>query len=666
MAEAIGLGASVIAFVGIAGQAVQGCQYIRDVLNDIQDAPDDLRSLCSEIKLFELNLQGLQHVLQHFADSGVPIEAGGHGLATRLALEYSKETVAKLFEFVTKLSQARGRWRRFRFALGKTSCGKNVARMERAKSYLAVAQANILLSVEHQQVVNTRATHNSLGALTSSLDTSAGTIATIPSRFDEVILTTQHTSEVASQLRNDVSKRLHDLSTGINAILTSNFRAFSSMISETRARVEEVHHSVQQTQGAVEHMRTTSEGLAWLPLGMAEAVKITLRGVLVEFYYERKKLLQTEEAKQNEEVARSTFPSPYNHRRRILSHYTHSRRYIRAVGVITVTSTTTIFRQRVDSEDEGTEYPTTSTVTQTNLQLNPSPGLLRMGVYGSFVEQGFATFNPSPEFNLKTFTVIDTDSPIVQACCLGNLAEVQGLFAAKQASPFDRVWGERSLLDLVLLQAISAASSQSEASTLLVRMTQLVDVYDYLVSQGLDPGIPRSNKDPYGPSPLSALALLAIRMNGVEKHGQCSIRLARIILKHSIHDPFEDADFRRVVWLRETSVAEQPLLVLFQTQEEWPVKLPDLDTTGDSYCARISDSCNMRSSSNLQGLYTIQGYYTIRYGPEGQLCVVFPTIRYGTEVNTLMSFSLLIPQLPSLKYWRVVLLSRIGSKHWSR
>ena len=59
-AEAVGLGASVLTFVGLAGTILQGCVSLRSILDDVKDAPTDLRALKRELAIFESYLDGFQ------------------------------------------------------------------------------------------------------------------------------------------------------------------------------------------------------------------------------------------------------------------------------------------------------------------------------------------------------------------------------------------------------------------------------------------------------------------------------------------------------------------------------------------------------------------------------------------------------------------------------
>jgi hypothetical protein len=144
MAEAIGAGASVIAFVGIAGQLAQGCQNAQAIFDGIKDASGDLRSLHTEVKIFQLTLETFGNILEEVADSGIVVEEKGQALATQLALQYSEEAIEQLLALLAK-KNSKHIWGKIRFAIGKDKCAKHVGRMERAKGYILTAQASILL-----------------------------------------------------------------------------------------------------------------------------------------------------------------------------------------------------------------------------------------------------------------------------------------------------------------------------------------------------------------------------------------------------------------------------------------------------------------------------------------------------------------------------------------
>jgi len=146
MAEAIGLGASVVAFIGLAGQVAQGCKFVRDILGDVKDASNDIRALRTEIQLFELTLNHFQASLADIEAAGIPVPAS-YGVGIELALEYSEEAMASLLGLIAQKAGGETITTRIKFAFKKDKCSKHLGRLERAKGYVSTAQASILLSV---------------------------------------------------------------------------------------------------------------------------------------------------------------------------------------------------------------------------------------------------------------------------------------------------------------------------------------------------------------------------------------------------------------------------------------------------------------------------------------------------------------------------------------
>jgi hypothetical protein len=62
-AEAVGLRASVLAFIGLAGQIVSGCQFISNLVDDTKDAREDLRTLSHEVKILQDSVIFFQNTL---------------------------------------------------------------------------------------------------------------------------------------------------------------------------------------------------------------------------------------------------------------------------------------------------------------------------------------------------------------------------------------------------------------------------------------------------------------------------------------------------------------------------------------------------------------------------------------------------------------------------
>ncbi|EPE32476.1 hypothetical protein GLAREA_07609 [Glarea lozoyensis ATCC 20868] len=141
-AEALGIGASVVTFVGVAGHIVQGCQYVPSILNDIDDAPDDILDMNASITLFESILLQLQAVLQQLDSSGVPVD---HLSTVEVALKYGDDAVAALQKAAARIKNPNTRWCRIRVAFKNGKYAKYWDRLEKAKGFISVAQGGRLL-----------------------------------------------------------------------------------------------------------------------------------------------------------------------------------------------------------------------------------------------------------------------------------------------------------------------------------------------------------------------------------------------------------------------------------------------------------------------------------------------------------------------------------------
>lgn len=142
MAEAIGLGASVVAFIGTAGQVLQGWQYISTLLDAIKDAPDDIKSLYTEVNMLIRILTGFKTVLTDISrlSDHAAIES-----ETKQALEYCEEAMAGLLKFLLKIKRAGTKWSQLNFAFSKDKVSKHLSRIQSAKEHVLLAQATIIL-----------------------------------------------------------------------------------------------------------------------------------------------------------------------------------------------------------------------------------------------------------------------------------------------------------------------------------------------------------------------------------------------------------------------------------------------------------------------------------------------------------------------------------------
>lgn len=140
--EAFSLGASVVAFIALAGQLAQGCRFAARSFDDYQHAPVDLHALRRQTKLFEVTLDSFQDALRRADEMGI---AGTYSVLIAQALEYSKETVTDLLTSLNRIQCSKGAWSRTRFVFAKDGYSKLSGRVQYAKGLLAIAQGEMIL-----------------------------------------------------------------------------------------------------------------------------------------------------------------------------------------------------------------------------------------------------------------------------------------------------------------------------------------------------------------------------------------------------------------------------------------------------------------------------------------------------------------------------------------
>jgi hypothetical protein len=141
MAEAIGVGASIISFVALAGQVLHGCLFVSEFLENVHDAPDDMRHLTAELNTFRCAVLGFQGVLQQF-DPSMDIQPAVEHI--KVALHSSTSVIDELKSFVEK-HQRKNIWKDLRLATRKAKLSKYFDRMGRAKVDMGLAQASASL-----------------------------------------------------------------------------------------------------------------------------------------------------------------------------------------------------------------------------------------------------------------------------------------------------------------------------------------------------------------------------------------------------------------------------------------------------------------------------------------------------------------------------------------
>ena len=142
--------AAATGFVSLAGQILQGCQFVQTYFRDVKEAPQSIREIAAELNGFQFSLESFRKTLQDLAasDTHSPFQN------PEPILHQCNYAIAKLTKFVTKYAlvtapgsghQPSRWWSRIDFAFKKDKVKALVTALQGSKTSLLVLQANIQL-----------------------------------------------------------------------------------------------------------------------------------------------------------------------------------------------------------------------------------------------------------------------------------------------------------------------------------------------------------------------------------------------------------------------------------------------------------------------------------------------------------------------------------------
>jgi hypothetical protein len=222
----------------------------------------------------------------------------------------------------------------------------------------------------------------------------------------------------------------------------------------------------------------------YLPSDYVEAVKDTMRGVLVEYFFQNRGHAVFESVS-NISSSTSTILQKQKgtiQTRGILNRELEEQQYHRALGLVTITCTTT--KWKTNHMDSSYFLETTVQVYLDPTSQSP-PSRFRLFCISNFdgTPRYQSTFDPA----LRVSNRVRYNDPIVIACRNGDLDKVRTLFASGIASPYDCCVTDTNitLLDIVFNQLILNLDVPKAHSN---HMAKLHMMFKYLVDLGLDPG----------------------------------------------------------------------------------------------------------------------------------------------------------------------------------
>jgi len=142
MSVALSNGASVIAFIGLSGQALRGLLFIYDKVEDIKDAPGHLRALYQDLTFFQLSLATFQETTTNGARLGTITTLG---LSTTQVLDDAADAIKPFLVVFQKYGQGQATpfRKRIRVALKKDKFLKYSERLVKSSSLIIATNANM-------------------------------------------------------------------------------------------------------------------------------------------------------------------------------------------------------------------------------------------------------------------------------------------------------------------------------------------------------------------------------------------------------------------------------------------------------------------------------------------------------------------------------------------
>jgi hypothetical protein len=140
MSVALSNGASVVAFIGLSGEALRGILFIYDIVEDIKDVPGHLRALYQDLTFFQLSLAAFQETTTNAARLGPLL-----GLSTTQVLDDAANAIKPILVVFQEygLGRATPFRKRIRVALKKQKLLKYSERLVKSSSLIIATNANI-------------------------------------------------------------------------------------------------------------------------------------------------------------------------------------------------------------------------------------------------------------------------------------------------------------------------------------------------------------------------------------------------------------------------------------------------------------------------------------------------------------------------------------------
>jgi len=146
MAEVVGLAASVAGLVAITGQIGKSISFIKGFLEDTKNAPEEIRSLASEIELLSSAAEKTNALLTRCHADGLVIDVEDEERGLTRYADMIEKLKAKIEKDVKTFGPGKGRWReRVGSAARKKSVEGYLRGVERAKTLVLGIETKFMM-----------------------------------------------------------------------------------------------------------------------------------------------------------------------------------------------------------------------------------------------------------------------------------------------------------------------------------------------------------------------------------------------------------------------------------------------------------------------------------------------------------------------------------------
>ncbi|KAH7386523.1 hypothetical protein BKA64DRAFT_145402 [Cadophora sp. MPI-SDFR-AT-0126] len=429
MAEIVGLTASIAGLVALTCQIGKSVLFIKGFLEDTKNAPEDIRSLASEIDLLCSAAKTTDTLLVKCQAEGLDMDfEEEHKGLTRYA-DMIEKLKAKIEKDVTTFGSGKGLWwERVGSAARKKSVEGYLRGVERAKTLVLDIEAKIMIQLQLHHRDSLITTNKSLGTLQVSSDRHTTTLNRMETQTTQISAWTGTTDQTLNTLSMEVQQISSSLNTFLPAIQTLQHQstsqpelsALESMLESAVFRGMKRHHEeMQNSQPSSSHFHT--------PEIAGTGTNTALRNTNKSFDFGSHTMLRRDKT-----VFQTAFRTP------LFDIDIQTKEVQWMPKRKRDTTVHEVFQVKPSRSQRFTTYAVRVKIPFWRGGMTYHSGNAGM-MYGGSLCKTFRTYN-----------IVPWNAPIIAACERFDLPEVRRLFEAGLASPFD-CHMDVTLVDTVLL-----------------------------------------------------------------------------------------------------------------------------------------------------------------------------------------------------------------------